>query len=693
MKPNLILFLASLTAAARVCAQTVMDNGPELIITGQFDSGGTPDIAIVDKQTGQVRTGLDNGASLTWSGPLLSGLADVTGVTSGRVGLPLNEGLILISSTGNAAARVSPLDGSSPPVVYPYNVAPSCAVALDYTGNSPVSNTNGLWLVSGTYAPSAFPEVINLVTPNSAVLTATAGAQGSADVLMQGQRARFTSAGNVLAAFAAPAAGRVYVFQSFATGIPALPWRPQLTADFAGLPVGVQFTHEYLLPGGQAMFLFIAPGNANVYYAPAAAGPTVNVSTLVATGIAVGFIVPVNAPGAQGFIAFPDGAGPAKFFVWNGSAFELRQSIAAPAGGRWTGALPGAALKLLHGPATGGGTSGWQHWPLQGNGQFALSGSGAVPPRIVSISAHVFAFTQEPFVSPLTVMTDARRVADWTSGALALPGTRVMNVTRETYAGTAAGLGAPAAFNAGTAPAGSAWMLTNQYAPDISIAALSSAKITLNEPEVTISPAPQHRVLTSLTPAVSETITFSAAAGVLVFYRTSASQAFQLYSAATPPVISVTTLPQSSTVEYFAQAGGVRSRLHLAAYTFGSSAALSVPAATDSDGDGLADSWENYYGLTDPNGDPDADGMNNLTEQNSGSDPLGPCQPGELPELSLSISGGTIAVTFTRALVPGEQFQSSTDLVSWENTAIPSSASTYSVPAGAVRRYFRIQRP
>lgn len=43
--------------------------------------------------------------------------------------------------------------------------------------------------------------------------------------------------------------------------------------------------------------------------------------------------------------------------------------------------------------------------------------------------------------------------------------------------------------------------------------------------------------------------------------------------------------------------------------------------AIDSDGNGLPDWWETKYGLTDPYGDPDGDGRNNLAEFRAGSNP------------------------------------------------------------------------
>ena len=79
-------------------------------------------------------------------------------------------------------------------------------------------------------------------------------------------------------------------------------------------------------------------------------------------------------------------------------------------------------------------------------------------------------------------------------------------------------------------------------------------------------------------------------------------------------------------------------RLQVAGRTGGSSMSLDIDnieldvSVEDADGDGLADRWENIYGLSTsddgsvdanngPEGDPDSDGLSNLAEQSLGTDP------------------------------------------------------------------------
>lgn len=49
---------------------------------------------------------------------------------------------------------------------------------------------------------------------------------------------------------------------------------------------------------------------------------------------------------------------------------------------------------------------------------------------------------------------------------------------------------------------------------------------------------------------------------------------------------------------------------------------IGADEAIDADADGMADSWENWYGISDPSADPDSDGLTNLQEYQNQTDPL-----------------------------------------------------------------------
>lgn len=69
---------------------------------------------------------------------------------------------------------------------------------------------------------------------------------------------------------------------------------------------------------------------------------------------------------------------------------------------------------------------------------------------------------------------------------------------------------------------------------------------------------------------------------------------------------------------------------------------------TDSDGDGMSDDFENFYGVNDPSADPDGDGMTNLQEFQAGINPVDPSS--NLRIRLVTRSGNDFAVTFSLAV-------------------------------------------
>jgi hypothetical protein len=50
---------------------------------------------------------------------------------------------------------------------------------------------------------------------------------------------------------------------------------------------------------------------------------------------------------------------------------------------------------------------------------------------------------------------------------------------------------------------------------------------------------------------------------------------------------------------------------------------IDLPDQFDADNDGMRDSWESFFGITDPNADPDGDGLTNVQEAAAGTNPVG----------------------------------------------------------------------
>lgn len=72
---------------------------------------------------------------------------------------------------------------------------------------------------------------------------------------------------------------------------------------------------------------------------------------------------------------------------------------------------------------------------------------------------------------------------------------------------------------------------------------------------------------------------------------------------------------------------------------------INVLSAEDANNNGLADAWESLYGVTDPNGDPDNDGLTNQQEHDLGTSPAdaAPAVSIAAPaSINIEVAGGTV---------------------------------------------------
>jgi len=133
--------------------------------------------------------------------------------------------------------------------------------------------------------------------------------------------------------------------------------------------------------------------------------------------------------------------------------------------------------------------------------------------------------------------------------------------------------------------------------------------------------------------------------------------------------------------------------------------AISLPATLtvntpDSDGDGMPDYWEIAHGLSpqanDANLDPDQDGMSNLMEYRTGTDPR---NPGSVFRLDL-LSGGAegLRLQFQALAERAYSVESSTRVSGWTQLTNLSAATTNRIIAIPVtpadsQRYYRLATP
>lgn len=139
------------------------------------------------------------------------------------------------------------------------------------------------------------------------------------------------------------------------------------------------------------------------------------------------------------------------------------------------------------------------------------------------------------------------------------------------------------------------------------------------------------------------------------------------------------------------------------AVTHGSRAAV-YPGGADTDGDGITDGWEYYYGLnpkdpTDANADPDGDGQTNLQEFLAGTVPTDPLSALRMTAVGRTSAGGTTTVTVTWQSVANKTYvveSASSPAGPWSTEAtVPSAGdgtTTQTVnPSSNTRFFYRVR--
>ena len=305
-----------------------------------------------------------------------------------------------------------------------------------------------------------------------------------------------------------------------------------------------------------------------------------------------------------------------------GSFPQLVKELSPKTAAAFIGGVPMANgdFVMFEGPSSSGVSSSMARYDQDG----VLLGSTALPASAnLASRGNVLFFKGAPLVEPHARLVGTANAGDWSSGvASGSPLPSPLNVTRELFLGSSAGLGSPSSTSAGAPPAGATHALGSQFAADISYFNLAPAAAAIAD-TVTSSPSGgsfDSAVEVELSSAENERL---AAAGMpatrTIYSRFDTSYeagAWQVYNPATPLI-----LLQSGTLAFYSEsAGGERSPIGSAVFSFDSG---SDPI--DSDGDGVPDYVEQAKGL-DPRsgGDGDGDGDSDLAEIAAGTDPADP---------------------------------------------------------------------
>ena len=681
-------WLGLFTGPAAAQTAFVQENSEGFFATGSQGPGTR--VHLVDKVSGQVRTGLVNGVTggIAWEGPFASGVQDATGAALWRTSAGTGVDLLALTSPDHNRVEVPPTastDGTG------YNVAGVVGPSV-LAGLEPASSTGTHFVLVSVENGAPTPFQISAY----GVLNDVTGTLATPDAPRAANRARLKTGTVSRAALVFD--GRVQVAAVSGAGALNFPTGFTVPSPATARWTYGWFKNEAVEPRSQ--FLEFTPGESSfrLHQVTEPAANTFDFAAPVSftLGGALEQLSVMPIAGTPRLVAiFADGS--AALYDFNGvAAPALRASYSAPPGGYRFGLTAGGGrLALL--------TDGeWRVFEASGASPSSIPlASGALPPLRPGAAAQNAFITQgEPFADPAARLTGGGQYDEWTSDPATPDGqprplTAAVALRGDRFAGEADGLQLATASRVVAAQGVGRFLLPNQHTADASVASFGTSAQNLR-PDVTFSPSPGSYAPalpqsgdTGGDPAAAVTVRLASTHGAPVYYRLGAAGVWSAYDPASPLAVNAT-----QTIEARTPGSAIRRGTYTIAV-----ASLSVPPVTDADLNGLADGWEQLFGLDDPNADGDGDGVNNLTEQNAGTDPLDPLSsPGADPleqifiASSTSPDGNTLTLTWPPDIGP-VVLQRATSLSGWAPVSPQPVGNTYTTPIDTQRDFFRLVRP
>lgn len=547
-------------------AAFVYETPAEFITSGDFDGDGRVDALVLDKTTGNVRVGYQNfNGALDWSTPRATGADGASALAVGRFA-ETNRDAIAVTAANLNQIRVlnlsSPSNSPAPAIINPAHAGTSLLVGLD----APYGVTaNRSWLTAGAHDPGlTLLDLFAFFGDSQASFQDQIAAEG---YLSSGNSLAIGTNVTTFVTGMMRGSNDTFAAYSYASESNVL-YRVGLSAGTEYTPGHFQWSRD---TNAVSVMIFYVPGQSNLI-----------VQRIIASGGGYSLGAPMTSTftsaiqrvyfvdeGTNGYgvIRFGDGVigvRPA------GTNDELQSSARlglGPAGNVATGVVPlGLGKFALLSSASNLLASSYAQVFAQSGGNYSEISSDALPAvTSVATRGNVWLFQIEPFVSSAASLIGSLSAPAWSSSVSGMPGT--LSVRVESDGGTAAGLNNPATNNFGPPPAGTVYVLPNQYREDVSFFGYGPARAP--EPSVvTISPPPG-----SYDGPIQISFTRQNASDD-VQCRLAPENAWQLYAAPFP-------LTNDATVEFYGQTtGGARGRTQSASYALGNIAVPAEPLVT-----------------------------------------------------------------------------------------------------------------
>jgi hypothetical protein len=534
----------------------VYETPVEFLASGDFNGDGILDVLVLDKLTGNARVGYaDNSGNLTWSSPLVTGVSEAEGCAVGRW-LATNRDAIAVTAPALNRVNLVDLSGTNtagtPAVITPNGLGPHTVLPLADPSGGLAPLYNDLLVASSENAMSA--EFLDLMGVTSGVGT-EAGQFHETGPFDRGNAIQLMTTTATYAAGVVRGTNDALDLWQFTNS-------PSAILSYSNLPSGSDYAVGLFNAETLPRFLFYQPGASNVTVvslAPTGLGlafsNTVSVSfTQAIQGV---FYLNLGSSGGSFMVLFDGGVQGLQF---PGGAPKLSAEYSSGAesvGNVFSGIVPlgGSSFALLD-VATAGTPSVHEQVVHFDGTNFAKLTSGNLPTVTArNTRANIWIFQTEPFVNRQPGLIASFNTPDWSDGVSGLPASLL--VTTETDGGAASGLGTAGSDNLGSAPAGSAFGLPNQYNQAISVFSYSSPQ---NPDPVTVTISPPPGIYNG-----AITISFSVLGMAdRVYYRVGSGDSWHQYTAAF-------RLTNDNTVQYYGTnaAYTARSQLQSAVYSIG----------------------------------------------------------------------------------------------------------------------------